>query len=208
MCIPFVRNGSGTAYFNINQEAEVWKMIDKVYNTHHMGNQTIDFDHAQFWRDVGMDFIENIYLDTAVLHSTLHPELNHDLGFLASLYTDMPYFKYLGRQSAAKYDISQMFTYNCYDCQSTMEIAEELIEEAKAEGMWDYYLTKRLPLLKWAVRQHIHGLSALRLASAAVGGLPAERPGGRREVGALRERAAIGRDRCPSLARNLALLFR
>jgi uracil-DNA glycosylase family 4 len=159
MCIPFVRNGSGTAYFNINQEAEVWKMIDKVYNTHRMGNQTIDFDHAQFWRDVGMDFIENIYLDTAVLHATLHPELNHDLGFLASLYTDMPYFKYLGRQSAAKYDISQMFTYNCYDCQSTMEIAEELIKEAKAEGMWDYYLTKRLPLLKWAVRQHIHGLT-------------------------------------------------
>ena len=159
MCIPFVKNGSGTAYYNINQEAEIWKMMDKVFNTHRMGNQTIDFDHSQFWRDVGMDFIENIYLDTAVLHATLHPELNHDLGFLASLYTDMPYFKYLGRQPAAKYDISQMFTYNCYDCQSTMEIAEELIKEAKAEGMWEYYLTKRLPLLKWAVRQHIHGLT-------------------------------------------------
>ena len=169
MCIPFVRNGNGTAYYTITEEAEIWKRIDRVYNTHQMGNQTIDFDHAQFWRDVGMDFIENIYLDTAVLHSTLYPELNHDLGFLASLYTDMQYFKYLGRMSEAKYNIAQMFTYNCYDCQSTFEIAENLIEEAKREGMWDYYLTKRLPLLKWAVRQHIHGLTVDNVRRPEIG---------------------------------------
>ncbi len=159
MCIPFVSNGNGVPYYNYNQELEIWKMIDKVFNTHRMGNQTIDFDHAQFWRDVGMDFVDNIYLDTAVLHSTLYPELNHDLGFLASLYTDMQYFKYLGRMTEAKYNIAQMFTYNCYDCQSTFDIAEGLIAEAKKEGMWEYYLTKRLPLLKWVVRQHIHGMS-------------------------------------------------
>ena len=25
--------------------------------------------------------------------------------------------------------------------------------------MWEYYLTKRLPLAKWAIRQHVHGLT-------------------------------------------------
>lgn len=62
-----------------------------------------------------------------------------------------------------------MFTYNCYDCQSTFEIAENLIEEAKKEGMWDYYLTKRLPLLKWAVRQHIHGLCVDNIRRPEIG---------------------------------------
>lgn len=159
LCIPFVANGAGKPYYSLAQEHEVWKLMDKVFSTHRIGNQTIDFDLAQFWRDVGMDVTESVYLDTAVLHAVLYPELRHDLGFLTSIYTDMPYFKYLGKQSENKSNIAQTFTYNCYDLQSTYEIAEELIKEAKAEGMWEYYLTKRLPLLKWTIRQHRHGLS-------------------------------------------------
>lgn len=158
-CIPFVANGAGKPFYSLTQEAEVWRMIDKVFSTHRIGNQTIDFDLAQFYRDVGMEVTDSVYLDTAVLHAVLYPELNHDLGFLTSLYTDMPYFKYLGKQSEGKSNVAQTFTYNCYDLQSTMEVAERLIEEAKAEGMWEYYLNKRLPLLKWAIRQHTHGLT-------------------------------------------------
>ncbi len=157
-CIPFVANGAGKPFYSLTEEYEVWRMIDKVFSTHRLGNQTIDFDLAQFYRDVGMEITDNVYLDTAVLHSVLYPELKHDLGFLTSLYTDMPYFKYLGKQSEGKSNVSQTFTYNCYDLQSTMEIAEALIVEAKTEGMWEYYLNKRLPLLKWAIRQHQHGL--------------------------------------------------
>ncbi len=158
-CIPFVANGAGRPFYSLAEEYEVWRMIDKVFSSHRLGNQTIDFDLAQFFRDVGMEVTDNVYLDTAVLHSVLYPELNHSLAFLTSIYTDMPYFKYLGKQSEGKSDVSQTFTYNCYDLQSTMEIAEVLIAEAKAEGMWEYYLNKRLPLLKWAIRQHTHGLS-------------------------------------------------
>jgi hypothetical protein len=154
MCIPFVANGAGKPYYTLQQEHEVWKMLDRVFSTHRIGNQAIDFDLAQFWRDVGMDITDNVYLDTAVLHAVLYPELKHDLGFLTSLYTDMPYFKYLGKQSENKSNVAQTFVYNCYDCQSTYEIAEELIKEAKTESMWDYYLNHRLPLLKWTIRQY------------------------------------------------------
>jgi hypothetical protein len=61
--------------------------------------------------------------------------------------------------SEAKSNIAQTFQYNCFDCQSTCEVAHALIAEAKAERMWDYYLTKRLPLLRWAIRQHIKGMT-------------------------------------------------
>lgn len=159
ICIPFVANGAGKPYYTLSQEAEVWRMIDKVFSTHRIGNQAIDFDLAQFWRDVGMDVTDSVYLDTAVLHAVLYPELKHDLGFLTSMYTDMPYFKYLGKQSENKSNVAQTFIYNCYDCQSTYEIAEELIKEAKTEGMWNYYLEHRLPLLKWTIRQHQQGMS-------------------------------------------------
>jgi len=159
MCIPFVKNSLGAPFYSLQQEAEVWKKLDRVFNTHRMCNQTIAFDHAMFWRDIGLNFTESIFLDTAILHALLYPELKHDLGFLASIYTDMPYFKYLGRMAEGKSNVQQTFTYNCYDCQSTHEVAEKLIKEAKQEGMWEYYLSKRLPLAKWAIRQHQYGLA-------------------------------------------------
>jgi uracil-DNA glycosylase family 4 len=159
LCIPFVANGAGKPFYSLMQEAEIWRMIDKVFNSHHICGQTIAFDAAMFWRDVGLIFDDNIYLDTAILHALLYPELKHDLGFLASMYTDMPYFKYLGRVSENKANIAQTFEYNCFDVESTHETAENLIEEAKKEGMWEYYLSKRVPLARWAVRQHRHGLA-------------------------------------------------
>jgi len=160
MCIPFVASGAGKPYYSIVQEAEIWLMLEKVFSTHLLCGQTIAFDAAMFWRDIkGFELEESVHIDTAILHSLLYPELKHDLGFLASIYTDMPYFKYLGRLSESKSNIGQTFEYNCFDVQSTHECAEELIKEAKREGMWDYYLSKRLPLAKWAIRQHRHGLS-------------------------------------------------
>jgi len=160
MCIPFVANGAGKPFYSLVQEAEIWLMLEKVFSSHRLCGQTIAFDAAMFWRDVkGFEVEDSVYIDTAILHSLLYPELKHDLGFLASIYTDMPYFKYLGRLSEAKSNVAQTFEYNCFDVQSTHECAEELIKEAKREGMFEYYLSKRRPLAHWAIRQHRHGLS-------------------------------------------------
>lgn len=159
MCIPFVANNAGHSFYSLHQEAEIWKVLDNVLNTHLVCGQTIAFDCAYLWRDIGLVFTDEIFVDTAILHSLLYPELKHDLGFLVSIYTDMPYFKYLGRQAEAKANIAQTFEYNCFDVESTHEVAERLIVEAKNEGLWEYYLNKRLPLAKWAIRQHTHGLS-------------------------------------------------
>lgn len=159
MCIPLVSNRLGKPHFSLMQEYEIWKMVDKVFSKHMINNQTIAFDLAYFWKDVGMDVTENVFLCTATLHALLYPELKHDLGFLASIFTDMPYFKYLGKEEAVKGNIGQWFTYNCYDVQSAHEIAEKLIVEAKELGMWKYWLNKRLPLLKWAIKQHQRGIA-------------------------------------------------
>lgn len=159
MCIPFVSNTSGQSYYTITQEAEIWKKLDKVLNSHLVNGQTVGFDCSYLDRDIGLWFTDNLYIDTAILHSLLYPELKHDLGFLASMYTDMSYFKYLGRGSEAKTNIAQTFSYNCQDVMSTHEIAMALREEAIEAGMWEYYISKRLPLAKWAVEQHKRGIS-------------------------------------------------
>jgi uracil-DNA glycosylase family 4 len=159
MCIPFVANTSGQSYYPLNQEAEIWKGLDSVLNSHFVNGQTVGFDCSYLDRDIGLWFTDNLYIDTAILHSLLYPELKHDLGFLASMYTDMSYFKYLGRGNEAKTNVAQTYSYNCQDVMSTHEIAMALKAEAIEANMWDYYLTKRLPLAKWAIRQHRKGIS-------------------------------------------------
>jgi len=106
MCIPFVANTSGQSYYPLSQEAEIWRKLDAVLNSHYVNGQTIGFDCSYLDRDIGLWFTDNIYIDTAILHSLLYPELKHDLGFLASMYTDMSYFKYLGRGSEVKTNIA------------------------------------------------------------------------------------------------------
>ncbi len=159
MCIPFIANRNGKPFYSIYQEHEIWSALDKTLSIHLICGQTVGFDLAHLWRDIGLVVTPQVFADTAILHALLYPELKHDLGFLSSIYTDMPYFKYLGRISESKANIGQLFEYNCFDVQATHEVAEKLIEEAKTAGMWEYYLSKRRPLSHWAIDQHRRGLT-------------------------------------------------
>lgn len=157
MCINFVTDNRGQSNYTLEEEVEIIKALHQTLPSHPLIGANIAYDVAWIDREWGLDLIDSVWLDTHVLHSLVYPELAHDLGFLVSIYTDLPYHKHLGRQLNVKAN-DAWWLYNCADVYSTHEIPTPLIKEAKTAGMWDYYLTRRLPLLKWAMRQHKRGL--------------------------------------------------
>ena len=92
--------------------------------------QHLDYD-VQHLARIGIP-VRNVWLDTAVAHSILHPEIPHDLGTLTSLYTLQPYFKDMREDSkevdTIEYD-DRLWDYNGLDCCVTWEIGMKLAEE-------------------------------------------------------------------------------
>lgn len=108
--------------------------------------QNLTFD-INTLRRVGMiDHVEGVVMDTLVAHSYVHPEFPHALGFLATWYTRIPFFK------DQIEEINEAFwRYNGLDACATLEVAAGLDKELKrmADGGAFYYnyLHKLLPTL-------------------------------------------------------------
>ncbi len=158
MCIPLISNFKGDSSYSLNQEMAILKKLHQALLSNKVCNQNIPFDAAWYHRDFNLIFDDNIYVDSAKLHSVCNLELKHDLGFLTSLYTDMPYYKYIGRCAESQRSLDDWFSYNCQDCYATHEITTKLIQEAQSKHCWDYYLTESLPIIKWVIQQHRRGL--------------------------------------------------
>jgi len=99
-------------------------------------NQNVGFDHHQLAR-FGM-YMRNVIGDTMIMFGLLYPELPKNLGFINSIYTDMPYFKNEGKEWDPHKN-ENLFTYNAKDCISTWRIWKEEITDAKELGLWNFY---------------------------------------------------------------------
>ena len=99
-------------------------------------NQNVGFDQHQLAR-FGIH-MRNVVGDTMLMFGLLYPELPKNLGFLNSIYTDIPYFKNEGKEwDPGKNE--NLFTYNAKDCISTWRIWKDEIKDAKELGLWDFY---------------------------------------------------------------------
>ena len=88
--------------------------------------QHLDYD-VQHLARIGIP-VRNVWLDTAVAHSILHPEIPHDLAMLTSLYTLEPYFKDMREDKEAGESTygAQHWRYNGLDCCVTWEVGMKL----------------------------------------------------------------------------------
>jgi len=115
-------------------------------------NQNITYDarilnRFHYW-------VENIAGDTAIGAAVLYPELPRDLGFLTSIWTELPYHKDEGKE----YDVTKMgknrkeqfYFYCCKDSLATWLIDEEQQNEIDESGQRYVYdsLCKLIPLYK------------------------------------------------------------
>jgi uracil-DNA glycosylase family 4 len=93
--------------------------------------QHLDYD-VQHLARMGIP-VNNVWLDTAVAHSILHPEIPHDLATLTSLYTLQPFFKEMREESSKEAETGDyndlLWGYNGLDCMVTWEIGMKLSKE-------------------------------------------------------------------------------
>lgn len=90
-------------------------------------------------KDVWGFEVGNFFFDTMVAHHVLYPEFPHDLGFLASIYTRMVYFKDSMEEN--------LYFYNAKDAVSTLIIAKKLLRELEARRLRELYFNYYHPLI-------------------------------------------------------------
>jgi len=93
--IPFYkRSGDGNYWSDLESERKAWQWI-RFFNAHfNLVGQNFQYDMSYFWKTVGIP-CPGFAGDTMILHHSLYPELEKGLGFLGSVYTDEPSWKFM-----------------------------------------------------------------------------------------------------------------
>jgi DNA polymerase len=94
--IPFFHHSGKNYWSSKEEELEAWKIIRRWLATYPTVFQNGIYDMSFLWRVYGIP-APRACDDTMLLHHALQPELNKGLGFLASLYTDEPSWKQMGK---------------------------------------------------------------------------------------------------------------
>ena len=119
-------------------------------------NQNIKFD----WKNMERRSFEvcNVVGDTMLAASSIYADFPKNLGFLTSIYTDIPYFKDEGKEyDPAKHDQKQFYLYNAKDSLAVHQIFKVQQQEVKEVGVEFVYssLMKLLPIYK---KMEWHGI--------------------------------------------------
>jgi uracil-DNA glycosylase family 4 len=125
--------------------------------------QNLDYD-VQYLARMGIP-VGNVWMDTAVAHSILYPELPHDLGLLSSLYTLQPYFKDMRKDVPTDIYNEQQWEYNGLDCCVTWEVGMKLEHELRnqepkgtSHTPWSLFHERVMPAQKALIRMEYRGV--------------------------------------------------
>lgn len=117
---------------------EMLKFLQKSYNYFPFVNQNAVFDQIRLER-YGFR-IKTVLGDTMLNMGVLYPELPKNLGFINSMFTDIPYFKDEGKGYTP---CDQLYRYCGKDCISTYRIYKEQMKEADEVGV-KTFITNRV----------------------------------------------------------------
>lgn len=99
--IPFaVRRGDGNYWPSLAEELQAWDYVRR-WCQHPSFGQNFLYDAGYLWREYGIP-VSHITDDTMLLHHALQPELEKGLGFLGSIYTNEPAWKWMRHSSTLK----------------------------------------------------------------------------------------------------------
>ena len=98
--IPFwARDKFGGNYWDTKrQELEAWEWVRRICKEKPLVGQNFQYDMQYLYRVMGIT-TPKMLGDTMLLHHSLQPELQKSLGFLGSIYTDEPAWKFMRTQS-------------------------------------------------------------------------------------------------------------
>lgn len=94
--IPFMcrKQPDGNYWRTIRQEIEAWKWVRNILATKPSIGQNFSYDMQYFWRTMGIP-VPMFLGDTMLQHHSLQPEMEKGLGFLGSIYTNEPSWKFM-----------------------------------------------------------------------------------------------------------------
>jgi DNA polymerase len=120
---------------------QMWEFVAEILNDprYELIGQNFKFDDAKL-RSPCCFRPANIYADTMLMAHTLYPEFPLGLAFLASIWTDEPYYKTEGKEFDPRKDTyDRLYLYNAKDAAITFEVFEEQDKELDEVGLRDFY---------------------------------------------------------------------
>lgn len=96
LVIPFYtrRHAHGNYWSTADDELRAWKLVRKILAEKKTFGQNFAYDMKFLWRTMGIT-CPGFCDDTMLLHHSMQPEMEKSLGFLASLYTMEPNWKFM-----------------------------------------------------------------------------------------------------------------
>ncbi len=160
MCIPFTYRNGEPYWRSVDDEMEAWTLVGEVLSNPKIKKigQNGQYDIIYLER-FGIP-IENYHFDTMAAANVLHPEFPKALAFLASIYTDEPFYKDTSQ--------SDRWIYNAKDACLTFEVAEKQQKDLKDRGLEEFYFNHVHPLLQIYIEIHENGvkIDTIRLQEA------------------------------------------
>lgn len=84
----------GNYWRSLSAEIQAWNWVRKINSEFPLIGQNFQYDMQYFWRTVGIP-CPQFHGDTMIMHHSMQPEMEKGLGFLASIYTNEPSWKFM-----------------------------------------------------------------------------------------------------------------
>lgn len=150
LVIPLCERHPGDRYWGAD-EPRVVALLNELFTTCDLAFQNAFFD-VPFLREKGFMLpIERIKHDTLLLHSVIDPELEHNLGFIVSMYGSTPYWKeeFKNREgSIFDMDPVDMRRYNARDCVVLHQVLPPMLKKAERVKVLQEYNEVVMPLMR------------------------------------------------------------
>lgn len=156
ICIPlyYPVNTGAKLFYSESETVALLELICKLLGSQiPKVAQNSKFDTAILQQWYKMPVV-NLVWDTMVLAHNLYCDLPKDLGTLISLYTNLPYHKYLIHEGG----LDSRWEYNAVDAIANLHVLEGEIEEARELGILDHYQRVTHPSIRTTVEMHLQGV--------------------------------------------------
>lgn len=168
LCIPWLSQ-HGVPYWKPEEQEQVVREIQRLLSR--PGIYQNGFFDVQVLTALGFE-VKNFWFDTMLAHHLIYAELPHDLGFLCSVHTNVPYYKDESKSDAGALALTdEVFRgYNCKDVYSTHLASQDLTRDLRSTGNYDHFraVTMKLPPILLDMQKRGIGVDTATLRDAII----------------------------------------
>lgn len=160
ICIPFRHNGLKNRWEE-HEQLIILDSIRQIYNNPKITKIAQNIGYELHYLLPLLGFPREPLFDTMHAHQLIHPDAPHDLGFLISTYTKMPYHKDEFKDWEMK-DLPHdqtLWEYNIKDVISTHRIYERFKVDLQELNLYDFFVGFVMPLKRVLFEMEHRGIN-------------------------------------------------